>query len=90
MTFLLMNKYYLSPYLCQLYIGLFSIFFTFITYSLFSLIIKGNISIITDSFNFSDIDNLSLFIILNIALFVIGIIYNTLTTLIVYYFTPTL
>ena len=87
---ILTNKYYLSPYLCQLYLGFFSAIFTFIGYLIFSLIKEGNISIITDSFNFSDIDNILLFIIFYTGIFVFGIIYNTLLFLTIYYFTPTL
>ena len=86
----LTHKYYLSPYLCQLYLGFFSIIFTFIAYIILSLITKGNISIVADSFNFSDIDNILLFIIFNIGLFLFRILDNILLVLTIYYFTPTL
>ena len=82
----LTDHYFLSPYLCLLCVGIFSSFLTFIGYSIYSFIKKGNLSIITDSF--SEIDNEFLMKILGIFLF--DTLYSTLCVLTVFYFSATL
>ena len=85
---LITQNYYLSPYLCLLYLGIFSSFFTFIGYLIYSLIKEGNLSIITNSFNFSEMNGLLVLIIVGIFFFVT--LYNILTILTIFYFSPNL
>ena len=85
-----MMKYYLSTYLCSLYIGILSTVLNIIGYMVYSLITKGNLSIIKDSFNFEDFANKIKLIILFSLNFVTASILQTLSNLVIYYFTPTL
>ena len=85
-----MMKYYLSTYLCSLYIGILSTVLNNIGYMVYSLITKGNLSIIKDSFNFEDVANKIKIIILFSLNFVRASILQTLSNLVIYYFTPTL
>ena len=85
-----MIKYYLSTYLCSLYIGILSTVLNIIGYMVYSLITKGNLSIIKDSFNFEDVANKIKIIILFSLNFVRASILQTLSNLVIYYFTPTL
>ena len=85
-----MMKYYLSTYLCSLYIGILSTVLNIIGYMVYSLITKGNLSIIKDSFNFEDVANKIKIIILFSLNFVRASILQTLSNLVIYYFTPTL
>ena len=63
---LLTQNYYLSPYKCLLYLVIFSSLFTFIGYLIYSLITEGNLSIITNSFDFSENNN-GLFVLIYIV-----------------------
>ena len=87
----LTHNYYMSPYLCILFIGIISITITIIGYLIYSLIINHNLDIIVDSFNFSKIETngyiLGLYFL---AAFIFASILQALTILIIYYFSPTL
>ena len=87
----LTHNYYMSPYLCILFIGIISITITIIGYLIYSLIINHNLDIIVDSFNFSKIETngyiLGLYFL---ATFIFASILQALTILIIYYFSPTL
>ena len=86
----LMIKYYLSPYLCSLYIGIISTILNIIGFMIYSLIHKGNLGIIKDNFNFEDVSNKTKLIIFFILNFISASILQTLSNLVIYYFTPTL
>ena len=86
----LMMKYFVSPYLCTLIIGIFSTLLNIIGFIGYSLIKKGNLSIITDSFQFKDVSNKIKISIYFSILFIIASILQTLSNLVIYYFTPTL
>ena len=86
----LMMKYFISPYLCTLIIGIFSTLLNFIGFIGYSLISKGNLSIITDSFDFKDVSNKIKISIYFFVLFFLASILQTLSNLVIYYFTPTL
>ena len=86
----LMIKYYLSPYLCSLYIGIISTALNIIGFMIYSLIHKGNLGIIKDNFNFEDVSNKTKLIIFFILNFISASILQTLSNLVIYYFTPTL
>ena len=87
----LTHNYYMSPYLCILFIGIISTTITIIGYLIYSLIINHNLDIIVDSFNFSKIETngyiLGLYFL---AAFIFASILQALTILIIYYFSPTL
>ena len=85
---LLTHNYYLSPYLCLLFLGLFSLIATVIYYLLYSLILNDDLSIITNSFDFSEIKLSVLFYTLGVLLF--GTLLQDFTILVVFYFSPTL
>ena len=86
----LTDNYFFSPYLCLLLIGLLSFILTFIGFIIYSLIKNNDLSYIIDSFNFAEVENgiktgLSFFGIL-----FFGAIYEVLTFLVIFYFSPTL
>ena len=56
----------------------------------YSLIKKGNLSIITDSFDFKNVSNKIKISIYFSILFIFASILQTLSNLVIYYFTPTL
>ena len=86
----LMMKYFISPYLCTLIIGVFSTLLNIIGFIGYSLIKKGNLSIITDSFDFKNVSNKTKISIYFSILFILASILQTLSNLVIYYFTPTL
>ena len=86
----LMMKYFISPYLCTLIIGIFSTLLNIIGFIGYSLIKKGNLSIITDSFDFKNVSNKTKISIYFSILFILASILQTLSNLVIYYFTPTL
>ena len=86
----LMMKYFISPYLCTLIIGIFSTLLNIIGFTGYSLIKKGNLSIITDSFDFNNVSNQIEISIYFSILFILASILQTLSNLVIYYFTPTL
>ena len=59
-------------------------------YIIYSLIKKGNLSIITDSFDFKNVSNKTKISIYFSILFILASILQTLSNLVIYYFTPTL
>jgi len=87
----LTHNYYMSPYLCILFIGIISTIITIIGYLIYSLIINHNLDIIIDSFNFSKIETKGIILGLYfLSAFLITLIFQVLTILIIYYFSPTL
>ena len=81
---------YMSPYLCLLYLGFFSTILILIGYALYSLIIYKDLSFITHSFDFSNVENQLKLVKCFILIFIFGSILQTLSVLVIYYFSPTL
>jgi hypothetical protein len=88
---LLTQNYYMSPYLCILFIGIYSTLISLIGYIIYSLIKYKNLSLIIDAFNFNNIELdgkiLGLYFFLS---FFFASILQILTILVIYYFSPTL
>jgi len=83
--------YFMSPYLCILYLGLMTTIITVLYYMVTSLIQYGDFSIITNSFNFNDVKTSKLALGLYIlGCFTCASFLQTLTILVIYYFSPTL
>ena len=82
---------YISPYLCILYIGFISTLTFLIGFPTFSLIKYHNLSLITDSFKIEE-TNLSrgIFALYFFSALIFASALQTLTILVVYYFSPTL
>jgi hypothetical protein len=85
---LLTQNYYLSPYLCLFFLGIFSSIATVIYYLIYSLIFNGDLSIITNAFDFSEIHLPVLFYTLGVLFF--GTLLQDFTILVIFYFSPTL
>ena len=93
--FLVLIKYttfyhYISPYLCLLYIGLFSFIISWIGFSIYSLIKYGDFSYISDAFDLSKVeDKKQFYFFYFICLFLFSIT-QILFTFIIYFFSPNL
>ena len=85
------QHYYVSPYLCILIIGISSTLLVFFGISIYSIIQYGNLSLYAEMFDFSNVEEKTIIIILYVfgALFFASIL-QIFTMLIVYYFSPTL
>ena len=87
---LLTQNYYMSPYLCILFIGIYSTLITLIGHIIYSLIKYNNLSIIIDVFNLDNIELdgkiLGLYFF---SSFLFASILQILSILIIYYFSPT-
>ena len=88
---LLTQNYYMSPYLCILFIGIYSTLITLIGYIIYSLIKYHSLSYIIDTFNFKNIelDGTMLGLYCFLSLFFASIL-QILSILVIYYFSPTL
>jgi hypothetical protein len=84
----LTQNYYLSPYFCLFFLGIFSSVVTAIYYLIYSLIFNGDLSIITNAFNLSEIHLSVLFYTLGVLFF--GTLLQDFTILVIFYFSPTL
>jgi len=86
----LTHHYYISPYLLLLYIGLFSILILFVGFTIYSLLVRKDLSFFSESFDFSKVDSgLELFFYF-LGTFIFGSLLQTFTVLVIYYFSPTL
>ena len=86
----LTQYYYISPYLLLLYVGFFSIAFLLVGYVIYSLIIRKDLSFISECFDFSEVDNgLKLFFYF-LGTFIFATLLQTFSVLVIYYFSPTL
>ena len=82
-------NYFLSPYLCCLLVGNFSTILLFIFLILHSLSKKSNLSYLSDSLNFSNINNnKSKFYLLLISSFIVYSSTQFFTYMTIYYFSP--
>ena len=86
----LTHTYFISPYLCLLFVGIVSTLITFIYFFIYSLITYNNLSFITEGFDFSNLE-IGKWIYLYILIIIIsGSILQTFSFLVIYYFSPTL
>lgn len=86
----LTDKYFISPLLCLLFIGLLSIIYTFIIFGIYSLVKQHDLSIIKNNFDFSQNHmGVKYYIYLVIGLFFSSCL-QTCTIFVVYYFSPIL
>ena len=86
----LTHTYYISPYLCLLFIGLVSTLITLIYFVLYSLISNKDISIISNNFYFSKAKTGNLLYLYIALVLIFGTLLQTFSFLVIYYFTPTL
>ena len=86
----LMIRFYISPYLCLIYIGIFSMVLNTIGFIIFSLLKYQNFSIIIDSFTFESIDSTIKLTIYLCTTFILASILQNFSTLVIYYFSPIL
>ena len=86
----LTQSYYLSPYLCLLYLGIISEVLIIIGYVLYSLISYQNLSVIIDCFDFSGVENGIKIFFYYVGIFIFGTILQVLSILVIFYFSPTL
>ena len=82
--------HYISPYLCLLYIGLFSYIIIYFSFSIYSLIKLNNFSYIADAFDFSVVKDKKLFYLCCLSGLIIFSIAQLLFTFIIYFFSPNL
>lgn len=86
----LMEKYYISPYLMLLFMGTFSLLFNILGFSVYSLIVNKDFSVITDNFYFENFQNKTKFSIYLVITFISASILQIFSNLVVFYFSPTL
>ena len=90
LTKFLTHNYYISPYLCLLFLGLLSFILTFFGFVIYSLIKYQNLSYISDSLDFSEIESGLNTILYFFGVFIFGTILQIFSILVIYYFSPTL
>ena len=86
----LTHFYFISPFLCILFTGLISLILTTSGFIIYSLIKNGDLSIIKENFEFENIENKTKLIIYSSITFILASILQSLSNLVIYYFTPTL
>jgi hypothetical protein len=86
----LMIRFYISPYLCLFYIGIFSMVLNTIGFIIFSLLKYKNFSIIIDNFTFENIDNPIQLTIYLLVTFISASFLQIFSNLVIYYFSPIL
>ena len=86
----LMNKYYISPYLCLFFFGIFSIILNTIGFIIFSLSKYHDLSLIIDNFTFENINNPLKLTLYLCATFISASFLQIFSTLVIYYFSPIL
>ena len=86
----LTHNFYISPYLCILFVGIISTMIIFIGFVIYSLIKFHNFKYIIDAFDFSDIEKKGVILGFFIASFLFASMLQILAILVIYYFSPTL
>jgi hypothetical protein len=86
----LLIRFYISPYLCLIYIGIFSVVLNTLGFIIFSLFKYKNLSIIIDNFTFENIDNPIKLTIYLCTTFISASILQIFSNLVIYYFSPIL
>ena len=83
-------NYYISPYLCLLYIGIFTTIILVIIFMIYSAIFQGGLSYLKDAFDYSKVEDKSSFYAYSIIFFILFGSVQVLTFLIIFYFSPIL
>ena len=83
-------KYYMQPYLCLLYIGIFTTIIIIIIFMIYSFCFKDGLSFLKDAFDYSNIEDKLKFYGCSIGCFIIYGLIQILTFLIIFYFSPIL
>ena len=86
----LTHIYYISIYLCLLFIGIVSTLITLIYFLVYSLIIYKDLSFIIDSLDFSNVNTGKMFPVYIFSIYIFGGFLQTFSFLVIYYFSPTL
>ena len=86
----IIQKYYESPLKLSIYFGISAIIFTFMGYSIYSLIEYKDFSYFKDLIDCSAADNIIITIIYIIIIFLFSVTLKVLTLLAIFYFSPTL
>ena len=86
----LTHVYFISPYLCLLFLGIVSTLLTLIYFFIYSLASYKNLSFIINSFDFSNLDIGNWVYIYIIIILISGSFLQTFSFLVIYYFSPTL
>jgi len=82
----LTHKFFLSPYLCLLFIGFFSLIILLVLFIIFYLIADKNLHNFIGIFEGENLIS----VIYLILFFLFGLVLNVLTFLVIFYFSPTL
>ena len=83
-------NYYISPYLCLLYIGIFTTIILIIIFMIYSAIFQNGLSSLKDAFDYSKVEDKSSFYTFSIIAFILFGSVQVLTFLIIFYFSPIL
>ena len=86
----LTHIYFISPYLCLLFVGIVSTLITFIYFFFYSLVTYNNLSFIINSFDFSNLEIGNWIYLYLLIIIISGSILQTFSFLVIYYFSPTL
>ena len=83
-------NYYISPYLCLLFVGSISTTITLIYFIVYSLAVYKDLSFIINGFDFSGLKLGKWIYIYILLIFIFGSLLQTCSFLVIYYFSPTL
>ena len=83
-------NYYISPYLCLLYTGIFTTIILIIIFMIYSTFFQNGLSFLKDAFDYSKIENKLSFYSCSIISFILFGSVQILTFLIIFYFSPIL
>ena len=86
----LTHTYYISIYLCLLFIGIASTLITLIYFLVYSLIVFNDLSFIIDSMDFSKAKTGKMLPFYIFLIYIFGAFLQTFSFLVIYYFSPTL
>ena len=86
----LTHTYYISIYLCLLFIGIASTLITLIYFLVYSLIVFNDLSFIIDSMDFSKSKTGKMLPFYIFLIYIFGAFLQTFSFLVIYYFSPTL
>ena len=84
------HVYYFSPFKLCLFLGLISFIFTFLGFFIYSLIDYHDLTYFKNIFDFSESNNIFLFIIYFIFITIFATILQVMTLLVIFYFSPIL
>jgi len=83
-------NYYISPYLCLLYIGIFTTIILIIIFIIYSIFFQNGLYYLINAFDFSNVENKLNFYGCSIISFILWGLIQILVFLIIFYFSPIL